>query len=132
MGGVERAARALGFEVARDTPFSGTFVPSALLGDTRVAAVMLEVRRDKYMDEGTGLLHDGRDAASGEERGDDQQRPGDQPCSGPARPMARWPDECGRGPMSVIEQISHSSTVISADVRRDIVMHRDGAHRAVR
>jgi hypothetical protein len=34
--------------------------------------------------------------------------------------------------MSVIQQISHSSTVISADVRRDIVMHRDGARRAVR
>ena len=59
VGGVERAARALGFEVARDTPFSGTFVPSALLGDTRVAAVMLELRRDTYMDEGTGLLHGG-------------------------------------------------------------------------
>ena len=57
--GVERVAKALGFEVARDTPFSGTFVPSAWQGDTRVAAVMLEVRRDMYMDEGTGLLHGG-------------------------------------------------------------------------
>ena len=57
--GVERVAQALRFEVARDTPFSGTFVPSAWLGDTRVAAVMLEVRRDTYMDEGTGLLHEG-------------------------------------------------------------------------
>jgi N-formylglutamate amidohydrolase len=57
--GVEAVARALGIEVARDTPFSGTFVPSALLGNVRVRSVMLEVRRDLYMDEGSGALHGG-------------------------------------------------------------------------
>lgn len=36
---VERVARALVFEVARDTPCSGTFVASAWLEDARVAAV---------------------------------------------------------------------------------------------
>jgi len=57
--GVEAVARGLGIEVARDTPFAGTFVPSAFLGDVRVRSVMLEVRRDTYMDEGSGALHDG-------------------------------------------------------------------------
>jgi N-formylglutamate deformylase len=57
--GVEAVARALGIAVARDTPFSGTFVPSAFLGDVRVRSVMLEVRRDTYMDEGSGALHGG-------------------------------------------------------------------------
>ena len=33
--GVEAVAHALGFEFARDTPFTGTFVPSAFLGDER-------------------------------------------------------------------------------------------------
>jgi N-formylglutamate deformylase len=57
--GVEAVARALGFDVARDTPFAGTFVPSLFLGDARVRSVMLEVRRDTYMDEASGWLHDG-------------------------------------------------------------------------
>ncbi len=57
--GVEAVAQGLGIEVARDTPFAGTFVPSAFLGDVRVRSVMLEVRRDTYMDEGSGALHDG-------------------------------------------------------------------------
>jgi len=56
---VEAVARALGIEVARDTPFAGTFVPSAFLGDVSVRSVMLEVRRDVYMDEGSGALHEG-------------------------------------------------------------------------
>ena len=57
--GVERVAHRLGIGTARDTPFAGTFVPSAWLGDPRVRSVMLEVRRDTYMDECTGALHDG-------------------------------------------------------------------------
>jgi N-formylglutamate deformylase len=57
--GVEAVARALGFAIARDTPFAGTFVPSRSLGDGRVRSVMLEVRRDTYMDEASGALHDG-------------------------------------------------------------------------
>jgi N-formylglutamate amidohydrolase len=56
--GVEAVARGLGIAVARDTPFVGTFVPSAFLGDVRVRSVMLEVRRDTYMDEGSGALHE--------------------------------------------------------------------------
>jgi N-formylglutamate amidohydrolase len=53
------AAGALGFEIARDTPFAGTFVPTRWLGDARVRSVMLEIRRDTYMDESTGMLHAG-------------------------------------------------------------------------
>ncbi len=37
-----------GFGTACDTPFAGTYVPLALLGDARVASVMLEVRRDVH------------------------------------------------------------------------------------
>jgi N-formylglutamate deformylase len=56
---VAGAADALGLEVAQDTPFSGTFVPTRWLGDRRVRSVMLEIRRDTYMDEATGALHEG-------------------------------------------------------------------------
>ncbi|CAA9449531.1 MAG: hypothetical protein AVDCRST_MAG66-4759 [uncultured Pseudonocardia sp.] len=44
------AARAAfaGFGTACDTPFAGTYVPLALLGDARVASLMLEVRRDVH------------------------------------------------------------------------------------
>lgn len=54
---VEDAAAACGFSTARDTPFAGTFVPTPWLGDARVRSVMLEIRRDTYMDEATGELH---------------------------------------------------------------------------
>lgn len=46
--------RGLG-SVAVDRPFSGALVPADFLGsDERVLAVMIEVRRDLYMDEETG------------------------------------------------------------------------------
>jgi N-formylglutamate deformylase len=48
-----------GLEVDLDTPFAGTFVPSGHLGDPRVASVMLELRRDTYLDEATATCHDG-------------------------------------------------------------------------
>jgi N-formylglutamate deformylase len=56
---VTRAAADLGLGVALDTPFSGTFVPTPWLGDARVRSVMLEIRRDTYMDEVTGAAHPG-------------------------------------------------------------------------
>ncbi len=37
-----------GFGTACDTPFAGTYVPLALLGDARVSSLMLEVRRDVH------------------------------------------------------------------------------------
>ncbi|MDB2496372.1 N-formylglutamate amidohydrolase [Verrucomicrobiales bacterium] len=44
-----------GFQVDVDTPFSGALVPSKHYGrDERVHALMIEVRRDLYMDEETG------------------------------------------------------------------------------
>jgi N-formylglutamate amidohydrolase len=44
-----------GFRVAVDRPFPGSLVPLRWYrADTRVASVMLEVRRGTYMDEGTG------------------------------------------------------------------------------
>lgn len=56
---VEDVAASLGIGTARDTPFAGTFVPTRLLGDARVTSVMLEIRRDTYLDEATGEPHDG-------------------------------------------------------------------------
>ena len=45
-----------GFHVALNTPFSGALVPSQYFGhDSRVAAAMIEVRRDLYLDEATGV-----------------------------------------------------------------------------
>ena len=56
---VTAAADVLGIGCAVDTPFSGAFVPTPWLGDERVRAVMLEIRRDTYMDEATATPHDG-------------------------------------------------------------------------
>jgi N-formylglutamate deformylase len=42
-----------------DSPFRGTFVPTPHLGDPRVRSVMLEIRRDTYLDEATGRPHGG-------------------------------------------------------------------------
>lgn len=50
--GAERLATEHGHEVARDTPFAGVYIPSwASQRDTRVEGVMLELRRDTYLDE---------------------------------------------------------------------------------
>jgi N-formylglutamate amidohydrolase len=44
-----------GYEVGLDTPFTGALVPNAFYGrDRRVRSVMMEVRKDLYMDEATG------------------------------------------------------------------------------
>lgn len=40
-------------------PFRGTFVPTRYLDDPRVRSVMLEIRRDTYLDERTAEPHDG-------------------------------------------------------------------------
>jgi len=56
---VEEVAASLGLGTARDTPFAGTFVPTPWLGDGRMRSVMLEVRRDTYMDEQSGVADDG-------------------------------------------------------------------------
>lgn len=55
VGLVEDVAASLGLATARDTPFAGTFVPTPWLGDARVRSIMLELRRDLYMDEATGV-----------------------------------------------------------------------------
>jgi N-formylglutamate deformylase len=47
-----------GFEVARNTPFAGALVPLAHYGrDSRVQSVMIEIRRDIYLDETTLRLN---------------------------------------------------------------------------
>jgi N-formylglutamate deformylase len=56
---VTEVARRHGIDVAQDTPFRGTFVPSAHVGDPRVASIMLEIRRDTYVDEATLVPHEG-------------------------------------------------------------------------
>lgn len=44
-----------GFSVGVNRPFAGALVPNAYYGqDQRVQSVMIEVRRDLYMDERTG------------------------------------------------------------------------------
>jgi len=48
---VEEVARSAGLETARNTPFAGTYVPLAHLENPAVTSVMLEVRRDCYLDE---------------------------------------------------------------------------------
>ena len=51
---METAFVGAGFRVKRDSPFAGTFVPSGCYGrDSRVVSVMIEVRRDLYVDEAT-------------------------------------------------------------------------------
>lgn len=51
VGTVEAVADAHGFSSARDTPFAGTYVPMRRWGSANVASVMIELRRDLYMDE---------------------------------------------------------------------------------
>jgi len=49
------AFRRQGFEVDIDTPFSGSIVPMSFYEkDKRVSSIMIEIRRDLYMDEVTG------------------------------------------------------------------------------
>jgi len=46
--------------VALNTPFAGTYVPLRHFGrDERVRSIMVEIRRDTYMNESTTELHDG-------------------------------------------------------------------------
>lgn len=52
--------RERGHEVGVDVPFSGAMVPNACFGrEPRLWSVMIEVRRDLYMDEATGRPHGG-------------------------------------------------------------------------
>ncbi|MHB2165645.1 DUF3293 domain-containing protein [Alsobacter sp. R-9] len=54
------AAQACGWSVAVDRPFAGALVPAAFhRTDPRVQSLMIEVRRDLYMDEASGAKHDG-------------------------------------------------------------------------
>ncbi len=49
-----------GLEVGVDVPFSGTFVPTRFWrSDPRVRSLMVEVRRDLYMDQSTGAKNAG-------------------------------------------------------------------------
>lgn len=48
-----------GYGHALNTPFSGTFIPTQHLGDPRVSSVMLEIRRDTYLDEDSVRPHQG-------------------------------------------------------------------------
>jgi N-formylglutamate amidohydrolase len=51
-----------GWDVAENTPFSGSYVPLKHLGRTQeVTSVMVEIRRDHYQIEPGGPLHDGYD-----------------------------------------------------------------------
>jgi N-formylglutamate amidohydrolase len=52
--------RAHGFTVGVDIPFSGAIVPNRFFGvEPRVQSLMIEVRRDLYMDESTSARHGG-------------------------------------------------------------------------
>jgi N-formylglutamate deformylase len=55
---LERAYLNRGYSVARNTPFAGAIVPLSAYGkDARVTSVMIELRRDIYMDEISCALH---------------------------------------------------------------------------
>jgi N-formylglutamate deformylase len=54
-----------GIDAALDTPFAGTYVPLDRFGDDdRVTSVMLELRRDLYLDEDTATPHAGEPAVA--------------------------------------------------------------------
>ncbi|MEY3851723.1 MAG: hypothetical protein RI910_703 [Verrucomicrobiota bacterium] len=56
----ENFFRAHGFTVGVDIPFSGAIVPNRFFGtEPRVQSLMIEVRRNLYMDESTGERHGG-------------------------------------------------------------------------
>lgn len=56
--------RAAGLDVAANTPFAGSLVPSRFYGgDARVRSLMIELRRDLYMDEATGEKSPGFESA---------------------------------------------------------------------
>ena len=42
--------RELGYSVDLDVPFKGAIIPTKFIGDTRVQTMMLEIRRDTYLD----------------------------------------------------------------------------------
>lgn len=57
--------RERGLEVGFNTPFAGSLVPTRFYQrDTRVRSMMIEVRRDRYMDERTGAQSAGFAAAA--------------------------------------------------------------------
>jgi N-formylglutamate deformylase len=56
---VEAAAARIGMDTAVNTPFAGTYVPQPHLDTPNVWSVMLEIRRDLYLDEAAWLPHDG-------------------------------------------------------------------------
>lgn len=58
---VAELAEQAGLEAGFDVPFSGTFVPTAHLDDPRVVSIMLEIRRDTYLDEASATPHAGED-----------------------------------------------------------------------
>lgn len=54
---VQRILECHDFEVTRNQPFAGTYVPLKHYGqDSRVSSLMVEIRRDMYMDEVSGKL----------------------------------------------------------------------------
>ncbi|MFH1331157.1 MAG: N-formylglutamate amidohydrolase [Actinomycetota bacterium] len=67
LGGlVEAACRELGLDCVRNSPFSGCYVPPSMYRkDPAVMSVMLEVRRDVYLDEASALPAEGEARVAG-------------------------------------------------------------------
>jgi N-formylglutamate amidohydrolase len=60
------AAREVFRDSGLNTPFSGCYVPLKHFGhDRNVSAIMIEIRRDTYMDEPGGPPHDGLETVAG-------------------------------------------------------------------
>ncbi len=61
---LEEVVRGAGWSVDRNTPFGGSYVPLLhYRKDPRVVSVMIEINRDRYMDEATGQRSAGFDEA---------------------------------------------------------------------
>ena len=61
---LEEIVRDAGWNVGRNTPFAGSYVPLAYYGkDPHVVSVMIEINRKRYMDEATGQRSAGFDEA---------------------------------------------------------------------
>ena len=62
-------AERAGFDVGVNTPFAGTYIPLEFAANPRVGGIMIEVRKDVYLDAGEGADKGGEYPANGVSHG---------------------------------------------------------------